>query len=97
MGFLDELKDNASKAFDAAKAASEKAMEKGKDLAQQGKLSMEILTLENKMRDLKVDLADIAINADLFKENEEINNKLNEIADIKKQISAKKESIDLLK
>lgn len=97
MGFLDELKDNASKAFDAAKAASEKAVEKGKDLAQQGKLSMEILTLENKMRDLKVDLADIAMNNDLFKENEEINSKLNEIADIKKQISAKKESIDLLK
>lgn len=97
MGFLDELKDNASKAFDVAKAASEKAMEKGKDLAQQGKLSMEILTLENKVRDLKVDLADIAMNHDLFKDNEELRSKLNEIADLKKQIDAKKESIDLLK
>lgn len=97
MGFLDELKDNASKVFDAAKVASEKAVEKGKDLAQQGKLSMEILTLENKIKDMKIDLADIVINNNLFKENEEIKSKLNEIDDIKKQIDAKKVSIDLLK
>ena len=97
MGFLDELKENANKAFDVAKAAGEKAVEKGKDLAQQGKLGMEVITLENKVRDLKVDLAEIAIEKDLFKEDTDIKNKLNEIRDLNEQISVKKTEIDLLK
>ena len=40
MGFLDELKDKASSALDAAKIVGEKAVEKGKDMAQQGKLGL---------------------------------------------------------
>ncbi len=97
MGFLDELKGSANKAFDKAKAAGEKAIEKGKDLAQQGKLGMEILTIDNKIKDLKSELVDIAIEKDLFKDNEEINNKLNEIKDLIDQKASKKIEIELLK
>ena len=56
-----------------------------------------IITLENKVRDLKVDLAEIAIEKDLFKEDTDIKNKLNEIRDLNEQISVKKTEIDLLK
>ena len=97
MGFLDDLKDNANKALDAAKIMGGKAMEKGKDMAQQGKLGLEVMTLENKVKDLKADLAELAMEQDLFKENDEISARVKEIKDMVDQIVAKKTEIDLLK
>ena len=97
MGFLDELKDKASSALDAAKIVGEKAVEKGKDMAQQGKLGFEIMTLENKVKDLKVDLAEFAITRSLFKEDEELKTKLKEIEDLTMQIANKQTEIELLK
>ena len=97
MGFLDELKENAGKALEKAKSVGEKAVEKGKDLAQQGKLGVEVITLENKIKDLKVNLATKAIENNLFKENEEISSIISEIKELNNQIMSKKNDIEQLK
>lgn len=97
MGFFDDLKDSANKALDAAKVVGGKAVEKGKDMAQQGKLGLEIMTLENKVKDLKADLADLAIEQDLFKQNDEVSARVKEIKDMVEQVVAKKTEINLLK
>ena len=66
-------------------------------MAQQGKLGLEVLTLENKVKELKADLADFAIEKDLFKQDDEVNARIKEIKDLAEQIVIKKTEIDLLK
>lgn len=97
MGFLDDLKDNAQKAFDAAKEVGGKAVEKGKDLAQQGKLGMEVLSIDNKIKDLKIDIFNFALEKELFKSDDTLNEKMNQLNELKNQKEAKEKEIEKLK
>lgn len=97
MGFIEDLKNNANKIFDIGKVAGEKAVEKGKNLAQQGKLQVDIYSLDKKITNIKTLMVDIALEQDLFKENKEIKEKIQELNELQAQKEIKEKEIELLK